>query len=231
MYSSRSLLHISLMLTSLPALPSGQRALAGLFQSFGVRASGFSIVSLPTLAPACRFLYIIMMYISAYPIAMVVRGTNVYEERSLGVYADRAEQAAAPEPAEGEVFSKYLGWHVRQQLAFDIWWLALALLLIDIIEVRRGWVASDRSMTPSTQRGGLTDDANFGWFNQFTILFEVVSAYAGVGLSLGIPTQNYAFSGALKTGSKLIIILVMLRGRHRDLPMSIDRASGLYYLC
>lgn len=124
-----------LILMPLIALPSGQRALAGLFQSFGVRASGFSIVSLESLAPACRFLYIIMMYISAYPIAMVVRGTNVYEERSLGVYADRAEQAAAPEPQEGEVFSKYLGWHVRQQLAFDIWWLALALLLIDIIEV------------------------------------------------------------------------------------------------
>lgn len=43
--------------------------------------------------------------------------------------------------------------------------------------------------------------------------------------SLGIPTENYSFSGALKTGSKVILILVMLRGRHRDLPMSIDRAS------
>jgi Trk-type K+ transport system membrane component len=78
-----------------------------------------------------------MMYISAYPIAMVVRGTNVYEERSLGVYQDRAEQEQAPEPQEGEVFSKYLGWHVRQQLAFDIWWLAAALLLMDIIEARQ----------------------------------------------------------------------------------------------
>jgi Trk-type K+ transport system membrane component len=68
-----------------------------------------------------------MMYISAYPIAIAVRGTNVYEvgllfyfmrhsthpvqERSLGVYHDREEQEASADPQEMEVFSKYLGWH------------------------------------------------------------------------------------------------------------------------
>lgn len=55
-------------------------------------------------------------------------------------------------------------------------------------------------------------------------MFELVSAYGTVGLSLGIPTQNYSFSGALSTLSKFIIILVMLRGRHRGLPVAIDRA-------
>lgn len=72
---------------------------------------------------------------------------------------------------------------------------------------------------------------NEGWFNQFSLLFEVVSAYATIGLSLGIPTvrcffmpslaptdsfgaqENYSLSGALSTGSKLILILVMIRGR------------------
>jgi Trk-type K+ transport system membrane component len=67
---------------------------------------------------------------------------------------------------------------------------------------------------------------NEGWFNQFSLLFEVVSAYATVGLSLGIPTENFSFSGALRPGSKIILILVMLRGRHRDLPVAIDRASA-----
>jgi hypothetical protein len=41
-------------LTSFTAIPRGQRVLAGLFQSLGVRASGFSIVSIGALAPACR---------------------------------------------------------------------------------------------------------------------------------------------------------------------------------
>ncbi|KAG8892025.1 low affinity potassium transporter, partial [Tulasnella sp. 403] len=68
---------------------------------------------------------------------------------------------------------------------------------------------------------------NYGWFNIFTILFEIVSAYGTVGLSLGIPDQNYSFSGACRTLTKLIVILVMLRGRHRGLPVAIDRAVML----
>ena len=34
------------------SLPGGTRAVAGLFQSFAVRASGFAIVSLADVAPA-----------------------------------------------------------------------------------------------------------------------------------------------------------------------------------
>lgn len=75
-------------------------------------------------------------------------------------------------------------------------------------------------------------------------VFEVVSAYGTVGLSLGIPTvgssiygfglfpirhfqQNYSLSGAFHPLSKLIICAVMLRGRHRGLPVAIDRAVML----
>lgn len=36
--------------------------------------------------------------------------------------------------------------------------------------------------------------------------------------------QNYSFSGAFSTLSKLVVIAVMLRGRHRGLPVAIDRA-------
>lgn len=76
-------------------------------------------------------------------------------------------------------------------------------------------------------------------------VFEVVSAYGTVGLSLGIPTvgphntldfrvslirrfqANYSLCGAFHPLSKLIICLVMLRGRHRGLPVAIDRAVML----
>lgn len=39
----------------------------------------------------------------------------------------------------------------------------------------------------SLQRGEVMNDET-AWFNQFTVMFELVSAYATVGLSLGIPT-------------------------------------------
>lgn len=73
-------------------------------------------------------------------------------------------------------------------------------------------------------------------------VFELVSAYGTVGLSLGIPDvghvqfimpfinpwsklqQNYSLSGEFSTLTKLIFCLVMIRGRHRGLPAAIDRA-------
>lgn len=61
-----------------------QRIIDALFQAFAVRAAGFSIVSLASVAPALQLLYVIMMYVAVYPIAMSIRSTNVYEERSLG---------------------------------------------------------------------------------------------------------------------------------------------------
>jgi hypothetical protein len=37
----------------------------------------------------------------------------------------------------------------------------------------------------------------------------------------------YSFCGAWHTGSKLVLIAVMLRGRHRGLPVAIDKAVML----
>lgn len=53
----------------------------GLLQSLSVRASGFGIVPIANMAPSVLFLYVILMYVAIYPIAMSVRSTNVYEER------------------------------------------------------------------------------------------------------------------------------------------------------
>ena len=61
-------------------------------------------------------------------------------------------------------------------------------------------------------------------FSLYAIIFEVVSAFGTVGLSFGVPYDLYAFSGAWRTLSKIILMAVMLRGRHRGLPMAIDRA-------
>lgn len=145
---------------------------------------------------------------------LFVRSTNVYEEQSLGIYKDddesEDENAFSTAGPRMTVWSRYLAMHARRQLAFDMWWLCLALVLICIIE-----------------RGNLDNTEIQGWFNIFTIIFELVSAYGTVGLSLGIPTENYSFSGALKPLSKLILCLVMLRGRHRGLPVAIDRAIML----
>ena len=61
-------------------------------------------------------------------------------------------------------------------------------------------------------------------FSVFNVLFEVVSGYGCVGISVGLPDQAYSFCGAWHTLSKLILCAVMIRGRYRGLPVAIDKA-------
>lgn len=95
--------------------------------------------------------------------------------------------------------------HIRNQLAYDIWYLGFCVFLIAIIE-----------------HGPL--NAHEPGFSLFSVLFEVTSAYGTVGLSLGVPYDSYSFSGSWHVLSKVVLLTVMLRGRHRILPMAIDRA-------
>ncbi|KAI4724224.1 TrkH-domain-containing protein [Aureobasidium sp. EXF-10728] len=165
----------------------------------GVRVGGLYAVLISNTAPALQILYLAGMYISGFPIIISLRQTNIYEERSLGI------ENNSDEDAENKDEKSYISEHVRKQLAYDLWWLILAIWLITIIE-RHDIVA-----------GG-------DYFTIWAIVFETVSAYGTVGLSLGVPYDNYSFSGTWHTLSKLILICVMIRGRHRGLPYAIDRA-------
>lgn len=138
--------------------------------------------------------------------AMSIRSTNVYEERSLGVYEDESDDGSEREVEAGRSPGTYIAYHARKQLAFDMWWLVLALWLVCVVE--RGNIDNPRSP----------------WISIFSILFETSSAYGVVGLSLGSGVQNTSLVGDLRSLSKLILALVIFRGRHRGLPIAIDRA-------
>ncbi len=251
------------------------------------------------IAIGVQFLYVIMMYISVYPVVITMRHSNVYEERSLGIYTSDEHDSSDADDVDANsthraaslsippsrmttehesIFSRTSAASVRPsalvrrisqstpaadvghairrtfttfhgvgvppvkrhsskqpgtsvssrhyasqsrdnptnfiqqqmhgQLAHDIWWLALAVLVITAIETRHF-------------------DDNPVVFSVFNIIFEVVSAYGTVGISVGVPTAAYSFCGAWYTGSKLVLCLVMLRGRHRGLPVALDHAVRL----
>ena len=48
-----------------------------------------------------------------------------------------------------------------------------------------------------------------------------------VGLSLGHPTVAISLCGKFTTFSKIVICIMMIRGRHRGLPYQLDRAIML----
>ncbi|RAL16914.1 putative potassium transporter [Aspergillus homomorphus CBS 101889] len=211
------------------SLPTVYRVLDGLFQASAVRAGGFYVVTIADLRQGLLVLYVLMMYVSAYPVLLTMRTTNVYEERSLGIYAHDAadsEQGSRPSPnlliqlirhrmlgrRDGSTpeasRSYFVHQQLRSQLSHDLWWIALAVFLISIAE-------SDHfSKQPVA-------------FATFNIIFETVSAYGCVGVSVGYPGSNASFCGAWHPISKLILAAVTLRGRHRGLPVAIDRAVML----
>ncbi|KAM0720626.1 hypothetical protein Q7P37_004763 [Cladosporium fusiforme] len=218
------------------ALPTNVRVIDGLFQAFAVRSGGFFVVTISDLRISLQVLYVVMMYISVYPVVVTMRNSNVYEERSLGIYADdaaslsnandkdhpptttaahspssmlsRARSIAtdmvAPARAQ-ESNTTFVRHQIRSQLAHDAWIIILALFLITIIEAPK-----------------FGDDPAV--FSVFNFLFDIVSGYGCVGISVGVPWDAYSFCGSWQSLSKLILCAVMIKGRHRGLPVAIDKA-------
>ncbi|KAF2660376.1 TrkH-domain-containing protein [Lophiostoma macrostomum CBS 122681] len=282
---------------TMEVIPLGRRIFISLFEGFSIPSGGYAIVSPSGMYFDVQVLWLVIFYTAAYPHIITMRKTNVYEERSLGIYeGDEAEEeqlhsassslfdvdaaipsaadassekpsnvrirkigsvgrrgtafvgrqiqrrmtafqgvgvahpttsANAPEPLRRAAvvdFSRasthslqnhpptkppsLISQQVRGQLSHDVWWIALALFLITLIETHHS-IEDPRT------------------YSVFTILFEIVSGYTNIGISVGLPDQAYSFSGGMYTGSKVIMILVMLRGRHRGLPVALDRAVRL----
>ncbi|KAH8672568.1 cation transport protein-domain-containing protein [Tricladium varicosporioides] len=191
------------------------RNLDGLVQTIMIRTTGFIVIPISSLRIGLQALYVPMMFISAFPVAITMRSSNVYEERSLGIYAHQIRQLTEGNNDNRSLLSNhsrtriyFLRQQVQYQLSHDFWFVLVSAILIIWIE------------TGSIDGDPLT-------FSVFNILFEVVSAYACVGLSIGLPNQAYSLCGAFHTSSKIILCVLMLRGRHRDLPVAIDRAIQL----
>ncbi|KAK0738299.1 cation transport protein-domain-containing protein [Schizothecium vesticola] len=180
-------------------MPAGIKVLNGLFEAASTRTAGFSCVNLALLHPGVQVSYMIMMYISVFPIAISVRRTNVYEEDSLGIYGGGEVEEGN---SNGNDLS-YVGAHLRRQLSFDLWYIFVGLFILAISEGNRV-MAND--------------------FSMFAVLFEIISAYGTVGMSLGYPTVNASLCSQFSVVGKLTLIAMMIRGRHRGLPYGLDRA-------
>ncbi|RDL31144.1 uncharacterized protein BP5553_09933 [Venustampulla echinocandica] len=207
-------------------IPVGIRVLDGLFQAIAVPTSGQYVIDISSLRIGLQVLYAIMMYISAYPVVITMRHSNVYEERSLGLYGNDSSSSldtnedgykfpTHPTTPNSTTDHGHRGtgldfvYHqIRHQLAHDIWWIIAPIFLISCIEV------SNYDRDPLT-------------YSVFNIAFEVIAAYTVAGLTTGLPNQQYSFSGDWHTVSKLIMCAVMVRGRHRGLPTAIDPAVSL----
>jgi Trk-type K+ transport system membrane component len=113
------------------SIPGVYRGLDGWYQAASTRTAGFAVVNLADLHPAIQVSYMVMMYISVFPIAISMRRTNVYEEKSLGIYG------SAEEDNEDSQEPSYVAAHLRRQLSFDLWYIFMGLFIICIAEGHR----------------------------------------------------------------------------------------------
>ncbi|KAJ0344326.1 hypothetical protein KNSL1_009438 [Colletotrichum chrysophilum] len=126
-------------------------------------------------------------------------------KRSAAINFDNPNAGSASTP-EGHV--SLVSQHLRGQLSHDIWAIAFSLFLVTLIETSHS-IADPRS------------------YSVFNFLFEIVSGYTNIGLSIGLPGHSFSFAGGWYTGSKLVMILMMIRGRHRGLPVALDHSVKL----
>ena len=144
-----------------------------LFQSI-TRTAGLNTIDIALVRTSQQLLMIVAMYISAYPVTIFLRSSNVAND-------EKGRSLAAQS---------------KRMLLDDLSWIVVPWYLICICQD--------------------TLDAGEG----FIILFEVVSAYGTVGLSLGA-------SAVFNLKSKIILTVVMLMGRHRGMPDNIDGAIDM----
>lgn len=111
------------------SLPPGPRVMAAIFQAGSSRHTGASVFNLANVSPAVQFSLLIMMYISAFPVALSIRASNTYEEKSLGIY-----QVDTEEDLDENSGRSYLVRHLQSQLSFDLWYIFLGIFVLSISE-------------------------------------------------------------------------------------------------
>ncbi|KAI8970230.1 cation transport protein-domain-containing protein [Mycotypha africana] len=206
----------------------GARILDGLFQSVATRSAGFAVIDLMSMNPGTQIVFIVAMYISVYPVAISMRNSNVYQERALGIYSNedddnggdfgetntpfihrlkRQATISSIMTTSKKVLRKpdfFVITQIQRQLTNDICWVIGGIFAICVIESE-----AILSVSPITIS---------------TVMYECVSAFGNVGASTGYPNTSASQAQQYHTLSKLVLIILMYRGRHRGLPAAIDRA-------
>lgn len=112
------------------SLPLSARIPAAIFQAASARHTGTATFNLANVNPAVQLSLLIMMYIAIFPIAISIRVSNTYEEKSLGIW----EQEESLNETNGK---SYLLTHMKNQLGFDLWYIFLGTFCICIAESGR----------------------------------------------------------------------------------------------
>jgi trk system potassium uptake protein TrkH len=182
---------------SLLKFPLGEQILISYFQSVTSRTAGFNTIPMVGLSNATLFLLIIFMFIGASPGSCGggIKTTNLATLVSLAVNRYKGRERA-------NLFKRTIP---HETVSRSVSIILASVLAVTIITV----------FLLITQLGDLSHMESRGLFLDY--LFETVSAFGTVGLSMGVTTK-------FDTAGKLIIIAMMLLGRLGPLTLAFAMA-------
>ena len=182
---------------TLGPLGFGEKLLAAYFQSVTPRTAGFNTLSIGSMTVPALFLTIVLMFIGASP-----GGTGGgVKTTTFGVMV-MAIWATIRNRADVTVF--------HRRIAQEVIARAFAISLIAFLGVNL--IAGSLLVTEGQDLLGT--------------LYETVSAFGTVGLSMGYPGGVLSLSALFGTGGKLLIMLMMFMGRVGPLTMALALAGG-----
>ncbi|PRP83688.1 hypothetical protein PROFUN_03843 [Planoprotostelium fungivorum] len=203
--------------TAFDGMSTSDRILNSFFMSVSTRTGGFNSVAVEQLGGGVLVLFVVFMYIAAYPFVVALHGSAVLESDEFVDDDDEASKVqrdaytgmrlkSAPKARRGmRSLVNAISFHTQSLFFQHIVWLIVVWFLVTAVESQK--IDTEFSVA-------------------FRAIFEIASAYGTVGLSIGVGYTSY--SGVLTPFSKFLIVTVMFIGRHRGLPSSLDPAINLY---
>ena len=144
------------------------------------------------------------------------------QRRLSGISADLLDDT----PSDRTLNSAHISF-LRMKLLLIIFCRHAVLSLFSLLTSTRTWLFffvflicsfDSHQMTPKDPQ-----------ITVFRVIFEVISAFGGCGLSLGHSTTSSSFATVLSVPSKIVLILTMCMGRHRGLLDSMKDQEAIEY--
>jgi trk system potassium uptake protein TrkH len=175
----------------------GEQILISYFQSVTSRTAGFNTIPMVDLSNATCFILIILMFIGASPGSCGggIKTTNLATLFSLAINRYKGRDRA-------NLFKRTIPHETVARSISIILASGLAVVIITILLL-------------ITQLGDISHTESRGFFLEY--LFETVSAFGTVGLSMGVTSR-------LDLGGKLIVTAMMLLGRLGPLTLAFAMA-------
>jgi trk system potassium uptake protein len=191
---------------TLASLSIPDRILASLFQSVTARTAGFNTLPIGQMANETLYLLIILMFIGASP-GSCGGGIKTGTFMTLVVLS------------VSRLWGHHRPWIFHRSISQEAVGKAVSVVLLSF-----GVVVAATMLLLTIQLGGAPHSETEGSF--MALLFEMVSAFGTVGLSMGVTTHLTAWA-------KFVITVVMFIGRLGPLVIGVavsrKRAATYYY--